>query len=113
MKIKVGECDGEDLYMWTTIYDYASMDIIGGSKPTLLFVHGYVASGACYWTIYKRLMERFCVITVDQIGFGASSRPLTNYDEETITPQESIDYFVNYLEAWRLAFSKEIKKDFS
>lgn len=31
---------------------------------------------------------------------GASSRPF-NYDCRRITPKESIDYFVNYLEEWR------------
>ena len=85
-KIIVGKCDGQDLHMWTTIYDYASMDLIGGTKPVLLFSHGYAASGALYWCIYKRLMERFCIVTIDHIGFGASSRPLSNFNPDTITP---------------------------
>ena len=113
MKIKVGQCDGEDLHMWTTIYDYHSMDLLGGNKPVLLFAHGYHASGALYFCIYKRLMERFSILTIDHIGFGASSRPLSNYDPHRITPQENIDYYVNYLEQWRIQFSKEIKTDFS
>ena len=113
MRVKVDECDGESLYMWTTIYDYDSMEFLGGSKPVLLFAHGYIASGAVYFGIYKRLMERFCVVTIDHMGFGASSRPLKNYDEETITPQQNVDYFVNYLEAWRKEFSKKIKAEFT
>ena len=31
---------------------------------------------------------------------GASSRP-DNYDASKFTPEQSIDYFVNYLENWR------------
>ena len=86
MRVKVGECDGESLYMWTTIYDYDSIELLGGSKPVLLFAHGYHASGALYYSIYKRLMERFSVITIDHMGFGASSRPLSDYDQVTFTP---------------------------
>lgn len=31
---------------------------------------------------------------------GGSSRP-SNFDESKITPQETVDYFTNYLEEWR------------
>jgi len=33
---------------------------------------------------------------------GASSRP-TDYDYERFTAEESIDYFVGYIERWRAA----------
>lgn len=85
--------DGERINMITTIFDKQSIN----TKPILVFCHGYAASSALYYQMYKRLMKYFCVITFDHIGMGASSRP-QNYDYDNITPQESIDYFVNYIE---------------
>ena len=91
--------------MITTIFDIKSIN----QKPILVFAHGYAASSALYYQMYKRLMKYFCVITFDHIGMGASSRP-QNYDYENITPQESINYFVDYIEKWRIQFSKVVLK---
>ena len=41
------------------------------------------------------------MILVDIIGMGGSTR-VGDFDKETITPQESIDYFVSFLEKWRV-----------
>ena len=63
-------------------------------------VHGYAGSGALLYKIFKGLSEHFKVVVVDIIGMGSSSRPKDfNYNE--MTPQQSIDYFVDYLETWR------------
>jgi pimeloyl-ACP methyl ester carboxylesterase len=59
--------------------------------------------------MYKRLIEYFTVICIDHLGMGASSRP-KNYDKN-VEPQESIDYFVEYLEKWRVQFSKHMGKE--
>lgn len=37
------------------------------------------------------------------VGMGGSSRP-DNFNEKN-SPQEAIDYFVNYFEAWRVAMN--------
>ena len=63
-------------------------------------MHGYGGGSALFFPILKRLAEWFDIILLDIIGQAGSSRPL-NYDIENITPQESIDYFVNYFEKWR------------
>ena len=45
-------------------------------------------------------MQYFDLILVDLIGFAGSSRPL-DYDAETISPKDSVDYFINFVEKWR------------
>lgn len=39
---------------------------------------------------------------VDLIGMGGSSRP-ENFNPDIQTPQRALDYFLHYLEQWRLA----------
>jgi cardiolipin-specific phospholipase len=47
----------------------------------------------------KPLSEKFHLILIDIIGMGASSRP--TFDAKT--PEESDNYFVDFLEKWRIA----------
>jgi len=49
-------------------------------------------------------MANFTVFIVDHIGMGCSSRP-QNFDKDIFSPENAIDYFVNYLEQWRLNIS--------
>ena len=53
-----------------------------------------------FYNIYRNLKDHFCVIMIDMIGMGCSSRP-ENFDKKN-TPQQTIDYFVNYIEQWRI-----------
>ena len=94
--LKVGESEGQRIDMCTTILGMKHID----SKPILVFLHGYAASAVLYYKMYKKLLERFTIICVDHVGMGASTRA-KNYNADTITPQESIDYFVGYIEQWR------------
>ena len=48
------------------------------------------------------LIEKFQLILVDIIGMGGSSRP-KDYKEHKFTPQQSIDYFNEYFENWRVS----------
>jgi len=66
-----------------------------------VLVHGYGGSGALFFPILKKLGAKFNVILIDIIGMGGSSRP-ADFKAETFSPQESIDYFVNYFEKWRV-----------
>ena len=95
-QIKVDEFKGHRVDMFTLIIDPDALH----TKPLLVFLHGYAASSALYFNIYKPLMEKFCIIAVDHLGMGASSRP-DNYNWEEMSPRQSIDYFVNYFEIWR------------
>ena len=45
-------------------------------------------------------MDKFVFITIDLIGMGGSSRPL-NFHQKTMTPEQAIQYFVDYIEKWR------------
>ena len=90
---------GENVYIRT--------NIIGDeTKPILVLVHGYGGSGALFFQIFKRLIEHFCVVTIDLPGMAASARP----DDATwkkMTPQESNDYFVERFEKWRVQMGKQ------
>jgi pimeloyl-ACP methyl ester carboxylesterase len=45
------------------------------SKPYFILVHGFGAASSMYFPIWKALSEVFCVIALDVIGMGSSSRP--------------------------------------
>jgi pimeloyl-ACP methyl ester carboxylesterase len=49
-------------------------------------IHGYASSGALMFQIAKQLIEHFCLITIDIIGMGASSRP-DDYAKHSMTPE--------------------------
>jgi len=75
-------------------------------KPTLVLVHGYGGSGALFYKIIRQLCTRFKLILVDLIGMGGSSRP-SNFNENKLQPQETIDYFLDYMEEWRKVMKLE------
>lgn len=60
-----------------------------------------MGSGALFYEIYKPLYEHFCVIFIDLVGMGASSRPRNDINIKKIQPHEALDYFLNHLEVWR------------
>jgi len=70
------------------------------TKETLVLLHGYGGSGALFYPVLKQLSSYFDIVLVDIIGMAASSRP-NNFDISKVEPQESIDYFVEWLETWR------------
>jgi len=75
-----------------------------------VLLHGYGGSSALFYPIHKALAKRFNLILVDIIGMGGSSRP-TDFRSEKLGPQQSIDYFVNYLERWRQQMTKLLNKE--
>mmetsp|Transcript_19918 Transcript_19918/g.30673 ORF Transcript_19918/g.30673 Transcript_19918/m.30673 type:complete len:190 (-) Transcript_19918:567-1136(-) len=77
------------------------------SLPPLVLVHGYGGSAAQFFKVMKKLASKFYVIAIDLIGFGASSRP-DDYDHTTITAEESVEYFVGYIERWRKAMELDL-----
>ena len=100
--VKVGEFKGEDVYMHTVICGNNQPD-----KPVLVLCHGYGGSGALFYKIIKPLTERFNLIFFDLVGMGGSSRP-NNFDADgKMTPEQAVDYFVEYIEAWRVAMKLE------
>ena len=69
------------------------------TKPKLVFIHGYGASGAMFWSVMKPLSEHFHVIFVDLPGMGGSTRvPFF-----CKTPSQAKEFFTGYLEDWRVA----------
>ena len=64
-----------------------------------MILHGYGGSGVVFYRILKPLAELYHVILVDIIGMGASSRPKFEIKDA----DQADDYFVNFLEKWRIA----------
>ena len=60
--------------------------------------------------IAKQLIEHFCLITIDIIGMGASSRP-DDYAKHSMTPEQTNDFFNDYLERWRVAMGSQFFKN--
>lgn len=90
--VQVAEFKGEPVYISTNICG-------DETKPKVVLVHGFASSGSLYFKTIGRLAQHFCIILPDTVGMGSSSRP-DDYDKK-FTPQESIDYFVEYFEKWR------------
>jgi 3-oxoadipate enol-lactonase len=55
-----------------------------GSGPTIVFSHGLLWSGALYAAQVAELSKRYCCITYDHRGHGASPASLTPYSMETL-----------------------------
>jgi pimeloyl-ACP methyl ester carboxylesterase len=93
LNVVIGEFNDEPVYIRT--------NVIGDqSKPFLVLMHGYASSGALFFKVMKQLIKYFCMVFIDIIGMGGSSRP-DDFDKDNLTPQQSIDYFVNSVEKWR------------
>jgi cardiolipin-specific phospholipase len=65
----------------------------------MIFIHGYGGSGALFFDLMKPFSETFHTYFIDIIGMGCSSREPYTYT----TYEESIDYFMRFIETWREA----------
>ena len=66
-----------------------------------MLVHGYGGSGVIFYKIMKQIVDAgIHLIMIDIIGMGSSSRP--EFDKE-MTAEQADNYFVEFLEKWRLA----------
>ncbi|KAI5079775.1 hypothetical protein GOP47_0005254 [Adiantum capillus-veneris] len=69
------------------------------SAPTLVMVHGYGASQGFFFRNFDALAKHFRVIAIDQLGWGASSRP----DFTCKSTEETEAWFIDSFEEWRKA----------
>lgn len=72
---------------WTTATCKANgIDIhyqrTGGSKPTVVLLHGLTGNGACWSLLARALENEFDVVMPDARGHGNSSKPPTGYAYE-------------------------------
>ncbi|KAG0609659.1 hypothetical protein M758_7G004200 [Ceratodon purpureus] len=67
--------------------------------PTIVLVHGYGASQGFFFRNFDALASKFRVLAIDQLGWGASSRP----DFTCKTTEETESWFIDSLEEWRKA----------
>jgi pimeloyl-ACP methyl ester carboxylesterase len=66
----------------------------------MVWIHGYAASGALFYKLMSTLSKMFRIYFIDIVGMGGSSRP-DNFYRFRFSPQDSIDYFIEYVEKWR------------
>ena len=64
-------------------------------------IHGFGGAGIYYYKLIEGLISKFKVIFIDNIGMGGSSRP-DNFKTDSFTPQQAIDYYIDYIEQWRI-----------
>ena len=70
-----------------------------GSGPTIILLHGLGGSARGWQPNIAPLAEKFHVIALDQIGFGKSDKPLTNYRIRTYV--DFLDQFCKQLKITR------------
>lgn len=54
-----------------------------GSGPTLLLLHGFLGTGACWLPLMEQLRSHYRCISLDLLGFGNSGKPAIRYDIAT------------------------------
>jgi len=82
-------------FIHTVTYESAK----NSNAPTLVMVHGYGASQGFFFRNFDALASRFRVIAIDQLGWGASSRP----DFTCKSTEETEAWFIDSFEEWRKA----------
>jgi pimeloyl-ACP methyl ester carboxylesterase len=70
-----------------------------GSGPTIILLHGLGGSARGWQPNIGPLAEKFHVVALDQIGFGKSDKPLTNYRIRTYV--DFLDQFCKQLKIER------------
>jgi abhydrolase domain-containing protein 5 len=88
-----------------TIRAQENKDFLNKKKPTIIMVHGFMASSLHYIKMLKHFNEDFNVYAIDIIGMGFSSRPQINFQDS----KNLINFFVDFIEAFRI----EIFKNYS
>ena len=105
--IEVKTIDDQPVYIRTHFINIKDRK----SKPILVILHGFAAAGCLYFTIWKMLSEVFCVIGLDIIGMGSSSRPNDLDFKKKNDPKVCLDYFIEYIELWRIQMGKVLKEE--
>lgn len=80
-----------------TIRAQENRDFLDKKKPTMIMVHGFMASCSHYIKMLKNFYKDFNVYAIDMIGMGFSSRPQPKFD----CSKAYINFFVDSLEAFR------------
>ena len=86
--------------MRTTIVGQDAHSYKKSNRQKLVWIHGFCGSGTLFFQCFKQLSENYLCFFIDIIGMGESSRP-KNIDVANVTPEENLDYYLNYLEIWR------------
>ena len=90
INVKIREFKEQDVYIRTNVCG----DL---TKPKLVWVHGYGSSGPLFFKVIQQLTQYFCLIFIDLLGMGGSSRP-NDFDKNKMTPAEVVEYFVESIE---------------
>ena len=58
--------------------------VVGGSGEPVVLLHGFPQTWYEWHRVIPALAERYCVIAPDLRGMGASSKPTSGYDNQTV-----------------------------
>lgn len=72
-----------------------------GSGPTVILLHGLGGSAQAWYLNIGPLAEKFHVISLDQIGFGRSDKPMVNYRIRTYV--DFLDQFCKQMKIERMS----------
>lgn len=82
---------------WQTRYTYMrSSKELTSSKPPLILIHGFGASIEHWRNNIPTLSQEHTVYALDLIGFGASRKPLTNYNVD-LWVQQVRDFWQTFI----------------
>jgi abhydrolase domain-containing protein 5 len=100
----------KDLFISNIVIDYRGKNFIHtikcgeDSNPNVIvMLHGYGGTGLFFYKLFKELSPHYKIYTIDHLGMGLSSRP--DFDCQNL--EETTDFFVESLEAWRQSVGLE------
>lgn len=86
-----------------TIRAQESKENLNKKKPTMIMVHGFMASCSHYIKMLKFFFKDYNIFAIDLIGMGFSSRPQPKFQDS----KEYINFFVDSIEAFRMKIFKD------
>ena len=101
----------ENTYLHTLIYGLKELkENENTNKKVIIMLHGYQGNSLNFYKIIPYIYQKFICICPDIIGMGLSSR----LDLEFTSSEQCIDFFVESIEAFRVALEKNynLKKNF-
>jgi pimeloyl-ACP methyl ester carboxylesterase len=60
----------------------AQLSVVGEGIP-ILMLHGFLGDRTCWQPLIDRVSDKYCCISLDLLGFGASGQPQIAYDVPT------------------------------
>jgi len=78
-------------------------------KPTIVIIHGFAASSAMMFTLFRPLLAHFRIVCLDMLGYGRSTRVKIT-DESILEDCDRTDaYMMEWLDQWLDHMTEELE----